>query len=329
MSTTDRRRFLQAAAGLVATPFIPSIEERQLLAAQPTAGRASAPAEPATDFPCGTLGKARVSRLICGGNLISGYAHARDLLYASRLMKAYFTDEKIMETWALCERHGINTMVFNPHDRRAVELYRRYRKERGGNIQFIAQLDGQPNGFERGMEEAMELDAIAIFLVGNLGDRWSREGDAGISRLRDFVARGQAMGFPTGVAGHELRTVRVCEQHGIAPDFYVKTLHTDDYLSARRPDQTKDVVDNYAVDNYWCKDAQETIEFMRSVSRPWVAYKVLAAGAIHPRRGFRYAFENGADFCLVGMFDFQIAEDAQLAREIVAACAQRSRTWNA
>jgi hypothetical protein len=48
---------------------------------------------------------------------------------------------------------------------------------------------------------------------------------------------------------------------------------------------------------------------------------VAAAGAIPPRAGFPYAFNRGADFILVGMFDWQIEEDAKLARRVVAAVA--------
>jgi len=89
------------------------------------------------------------------------------------------------------------------------------------------------------------------------------------------------------------------------------------------------VIDNYNVDNYWCKDAGETIEFMRSVRRPWLAYKVLAAGALKPLDGFKYAFENGADFCVVGMFDFQIAEDVEAARTVLAGLDRKPRPWMA
>ncbi len=132
-----------------------------------------------------------------------------------------------------------------------------------------------------------------------------------------------------GVAGHELRTVMAVEKAGFAPDFYMKTLHDTNYWSKRRTDQMKEVIDNYGIDNYWCMDPEETIEFMRTVKRAWLAYKVLAAGAIHPREGFKHAFENGADFAAVGMFDFQIAEDAAVAREVVQAAQNRERDWYA
>ena len=60
---------------------------------------------------------------------------------------------------------------------------------------------------------------------------------------------------------------------------------------------------------------------MNSLDEPWIAFKILAAGAIHPDNAFRYAFENGADFICVGMYDFQIVEDSnpnQLRNEIQA-----------
>jgi hypothetical protein len=46
------------------------------------------------------------------------------------------------------------------------------------------------------------------------------------------------------------------------------------------------------------------IDFMKTVKKPWIAFKVMAAGAIPPRKAFRHAFNGGADYVLAGMFDF-------------------------
>lgn len=70
----------------------------------------------------------------------------------------------------------------------------------------------------------------------------------------------------------------------------------------------------------------EVIEFMHTVKKPWIAFKVMAAGAIHPRRAFRYALNGGADFILAGMFDWQIAEDVGYFMEAMNQL-QRLRPW--
>ncbi len=95
--------------------------------------------------PIGRIGHVRISRLICGGNLIIGSAHDRDLSYIASLMRHYFTDRKIAETWQLCEQCGVNTMigpVNSPYalgEDPTIRMLRRYRREWGGRIQWIAQ----------------------------------------------------------------------------------------------------------------------------------------------------------------------------------------------
>ena len=51
---------------------------------------------------------------------------------------------------------------------------------------------------------------------------------------------------------------------------------------------------------------------MNNLEEPWIAFKILAAGALKPREAFSYAFNNGADFICVGMYDFQIVEDCNI-----------------
>jgi hypothetical protein len=88
------------------------------------------------------------------------------------------------------------------------------------------------------------------------------------------------------------------------------------------------VVNNPA-DNYWDLDPKRTIAFMQTVQKPWVAFKVLAAGAIRPESGFAHAFASGADFICVGMFDFQVEQDVALVRKLVPRIRNREREWMA
>jgi hypothetical protein len=322
-----RRRFLkQSFAASLAFPFLASFEEHALVAQENRPPRPAPPTAGQPTLPTGRIGPVTLSRLICGGNLISGYAHSRDLIYVSKLLKAYFTEEKIMDTWTLCEEQGVNTMIFGPSDQRALQIYRQYR-QRGGRMQCLGQLSPDRNQLATAVNEAADAGMVGAVLVGNDGDQWTREGD--VERIGQFVELVKAQGLIAGVAGHELRTIVTVEEAGIEPDFYMKTLHSENYWSKRQPHQTAEIIDNYAVDNYWCLDPVATIRFMQELERPWLAYKVLAAGAIHPRAGFQYAFENGADFCVVGMFDFQIAEDVAVARSVLHTTQNRPRAWMA
>ena len=326
--TLARRSFLKKSlAASLAAPFVMSVEEHRLLQAAP-AEPGLQPPEPAALCPRwrGAIGKVKMSRLICGGNLISGFAHSRDLIYVSNLLKHYFTDEKIMATWSLCEKHGVDTMIFNPEDQHVLEVYRKYRSQ-GGRIQYLAQISPKPSEFKTAVKQVVDDGAVGAFLVGNCGDEWTRDGKVGL--IGELVTLIKDQKIIAGVGGHELRTVAAVEKAGVSPDFYVKTLHSTNYWSKRQPGQDKDVIENYGIDNYWCKNPEETIRFMSELERPWIAYKVLAAGAIHPTTGFKYAFASGADFILVGMFDFQAAENVAFANEVLASQENRERNWMA
>jgi hypothetical protein len=80
-------------------------------------------------------------------------------------------------------------------------------------------------------------------------------------------------------------------------------------------------------DNMFCLFPEETIEFINRKNIPFMAFKILAGGAIYPQDGFKYAFENGADFICVGMFDYQIVDDVNIAIDTLANLANRQKPW--
>ncbi|MFB3902436.1 MAG: hypothetical protein ACE15E_03220 [Acidobacteriota bacterium] len=281
--------------------------------------------------PKGYIGNQELSRLICGGNLVAGFAHARDLIYVSPLLKTYFTDDKVIETLRLCEASGIDTAILRT-DENTIRILDKYWK-RGGTIKWLAQVYPKQGDLTGNAQKAIDHGAIGALVQGGIADKFIM--DNHWDWLEKAVAHIKRNRVLAGVAAHSLQVPIICERNGLDLDFYMKTLHNDDYWSAHPRENRPEFSiigeaqrdHNQYHDNMWCLDPGETVAFMATVKKPWIAYKILAAGAIPPKDGFRYAFENGADFACVGMFDFQVVENANIAVEVLSPTLKRSRAW--
>lgn len=266
------------------------------------------------------------SRIILGGNLLSGWAHSRDLIYVSQLVKAYHQKEKIFATLLLAEECGINTLLTNPI---LCSLIDEYWKRGIGKIQFISDCAGllyddkgaSPMPFNQYVDKvkkAIDTGAVACYIQGETADYYMGEGkpDA-IAKILDLIKQN---GILTGIGAHKIETIKACVDTGFQPDFWMKTLHHHNYWSAKNPEWH---------DNIFCFNTEETIAYMNTLPQPFIAFKTMAAGAILPKDGFRFAFENGADFVCAGMYDFQMVEDVNIACEILKSEIKRERPWYA
>jgi hypothetical protein len=338
---TDRRCFLargiMGAAGVGAV--YDSIEEKILLAAtQEGVAESGASKRPQTDvppgsLPCGKIGKVSMSRLVLGGNLIGGWAHSRDLMYASKLFKSYNTEAKVFETLELAQACGVNTIQVDPQAWGAVLKYNR---DRAAKMQTMVCLPLLADKVKMRDEVKLRVDQGATLLYSHGGNTDGHFMNGGkIEAVGQMVDLIRAQGVPAGVGSHSLEVTTACEKNKLDPDFYVKTFHIDRYWSATPRERRKefDWMDRHPDDhdanndNMWCNNPEETAAFMASVEKPWVAFKVMAAGAIRPNVAFSHAFRNGADFVLAGMFDFQIEGDVKFAIESVQKARNRKRPW--
>ncbi|MCJ7774149.1 MAG: hypothetical protein MUP22_13575, partial [Desulfobacterales bacterium] len=279
-------------------------------------------------MPSGRIKDTVLSRVMIGGNLISGFAHARDLIYVSTWLKKYFSDEKVIETLWLCEACGINTAVFRC-DENTIRILEKY-WSRGGKVQWLAQT--YPKGSDiTNVKTAIDHGAVGAFVMGNTADKIVFE-----NRIEDLITPIEyikSQGLIAGTAAHSIRVPMACAENGIKTDFFMKTFHHNQYWSATQldpnnpelPEQGPD--HNQSHDNIWCMSDKITADFFMNNTTPWIAYKVLAAGAIKPEDGIRHAFASGADFACVGMFDFQVIENTNITYDILNSDLKRERKW--
>jgi len=284
-------------------------------------------------MPTGKIGDITFGRLMSGSNLISMNMHARDLDYVGALATRYNTEERILMTLKLCEEHGINGIVLKNHNFKRFRLSK-YWDEWGGKMQWLADvITTDINKYEQLLEEHLELGASAAYLWGGASDIWYNQGKQGnIVRAYEIMRKHN---IPVGICAHRLEPIRFCEKEGLKPDFYMKTLHHDRYWSAH-PSENRRFIEMFEKespkhseyhDNMFCHEHEETVDFMKDVKVPWIAFKVLAAGAIAPKDGITYAFESGADFICLGMFDWQVREDVEIAIKAIEKSKNRKRAW--
>jgi hypothetical protein len=329
-----RREFLEAGVAAGAGALL-------LSAGRAVAGSAadSNPPPPQTGLPKGKIGKLEISRLLLGGNLLTHATHSRELRYVGSLAAHYNTEKKILETLALAEQQGINTLVIHTAGK-IVDLLKKHREKEGGKIQWIIcptnPIEPGLAKYEEQVQKLVDDGVDAIYVWGCQTDALNSQGKIDlVGKTVDLV---KTHGVPCGIGAHMLGVVQECEKNKIAADFYIKTFHHHQYNSAatvtvaghgagltEKGLNLKTLDANH--DAMWCFTPEETAAFMNGVAKPWIAFKVMAAGAIPPPDAFRYAFENGADFVLAGMFDYEIAEDVRIAAETLAKLPKRARPW--
>jgi hypothetical protein len=279
----------------------------------------------------GKIKNHEISRLIMGGNLIGGWAHSRDLLYVPSLFKAYNTEKKVYDTLILGEEAGINTINIGfPSN----ELIARYKKMTGSKLKVITQVapNMDKNDYFEFINKAVDFGVDIIQVQGNWCDWLVRDKKTEV--IGKMIEKIRSHGITAGLGAHTVDSLIACEQNGIIPDYYMQTMHHDKYWSAHprenrvafEVDGEKSPDHNKFHDNLFCLFPDRTVEFVNRTRVPVMGFKVLAAGAIEPADGFQWAFNNGADFICVGMFDFQLVEDVNIALDAISKV-NRKRPW--
>jgi len=276
-------------------------------------------------LPKGKIGNIEVSRMLLGGNLLTHFTHSRDLKYVYDLTAHYNTQVRIMETMALAEAHGVDTLSVHTAPG-IIDTIKKYRREWGGKMKCIvcptANITPDMKAYSDQVKQIVDDGVDAIYLWGVRSDGLVAGGKMDL--VAKAVQCAKDLGVPSGVGAHDLNVIKECEKNKVNSDFYIKTFHHHRYPTGPKPEQIKGPTAE--IPGYWCSNPEETATFMKTVEKPWLAFKIMAAGAIPPKDAFQYAFDNGADHVLVGMFDFEIAEDVKTLKDVLSSV-KRDRPW--
>lgn len=276
------------------------------------ASSASRAAEGST-LPTVPLGKYKVTRLIAGYNPIGGYSHSVPKL--SALMRDWFTPARTLEYVRRCEANGINTWQASIDPKVFDAL--RTAWDAGSKMQWICLM---PDATPEQWKQILALKPIAVVHHGEYTDRAFRAGSE--SQVRDFVKKAHDFGVMAGISSHSPTNIAKVEDSGWEQDFYMTCFHN----IRRDQDQVRSGLGDLPIDELYLQgDPARMVAVIRKVSRPCLAFKILAAGRMCNSRAtiesaFQFALGNikKTDGVIVGMFPIltdEIAENAAIARK--------------
>lgn len=266
------------------------------------------------------LGSYQVSRLIVGGNPISGFSHFSAEM--SREMVDYFTAERVKALLRRCEALGINTWQ-SRGDTHIMRLLHEYRLE-GGRIQWIAQTASEYADIFRNIRTIASYQPIAIYHHGTQTDRFWRAGQ--IDRTLDYLKAIRDTGVLVGLGTHIPEVIDYVESKGWDVDFYMTCLYN---LSRTREEAERLTGAAVQGEFFWDPDRQAMLRRVRQASKPCLIFKVYAASRkCQSPDTMRSALEEvlraakPTDCIVIGMFPKykdQVAENCLLFHEALQA----------
>jgi len=256
---------------------------------------------PTVDF-CGL----NPTRLIIGANPFGGFSHQSK--ERNEEMVAYYTVDRIIETWHRAEAAGLNTMITNNETPHVLEAVRQYLSN-GGALQWIAQVSFRnlPSMLDA-LDGVVETGCKAMYIHGALTDRLYKAGDE--KTLREWITHAKGHGLPVGVAGHDPRT------HAWVDSLDLVDFHTVCFFGCGSVHEGEG-------EKFQLRDLFPAVEQIRKIKKPCIGYKIMAAGRIDPKLAFDFAFQHikPTDVVNVGMHrgdkDDIVEENVGIVREIL------------
>jgi hypothetical protein len=295
-----------------------SITRRALLNSSAAALAAAAPERSA--LPGVAFGAHQVSRLIVGGNPVSGFSHVSPAL--DREMLDYFSAANIKSLLRASEQAGINTWMARG-DRHVIRILREYRNE-GGTIAWIAQSAPELSDFARNIREIKAAGAIGAYHHGGATDGMWAAGN--VEALREKLKPLRDSGLRIGLGTHTPEVLDYVESKGWDLDFYTTCLYN---LSRSRAEASKLAGRPVEGEFFHEPDREQMLKRVRQTTRQCLIFKVYGAGRrctseADMRAALRQVFEYAkpSDPLIVGLYPKhkdQVAENRRLLLDALGA----------
>jgi len=265
------------------------------------------------------LGPHSVSRLIVGGNPISGNSHVSPKL--STEMRDYFTGANAKKLLFACERAGIDTWQ-SRGDRHIMRLLNEYRAE-GGRMQWIAMTASEYGDPRVNIREISAMRPIAIYHHGTVTDEFWNTGK--IDQVYERLKIIRQTGAQVGLATHMPEVVDYVESKGWDLDFYMTCV----YNISRSPEEAAKVA-GHKVDGefFWDADREKMLSRVKRASKTCLIFKVYGATrqcatAASRQAAIDLAFQYAkpGDPVVIGMFPKygeQVRENCRLVLQALA-----------
>ncbi|MDP6636046.1 MAG: twin-arginine translocation signal domain-containing protein [Phycisphaerae bacterium] len=287
---TTRREFLQDTAVVSALAAVAGSAD----------ARGGPTTRPADAMPAIKLGKLKVSRLILGCNPFFGFAHGNPQASGSE-MKKWYTDERIMSVLDESAERGI-TAVWVPSYKRWIDVWNKYRKNGGKMPIWI----GQPDKYDKMADHitaCAKNGGKAICIQGACVDKAFAQKKFDL--VRKWLDLIHSFDLPAGIASHKPQTHLIAEEKKLPTDFYHQCV--------------------YQPENYKPECLKKALTTIRQLDKPVVAYKVLAAGRLAPKKAFAELLKQiePKDGLCVGVFPKKNTKEISENSTLVTQLSQR------
>lgn len=208
-----------------------------------------------------------ISRLIVGGNTVSGTSHVSSQLDGE--MENYFTSQNIKKMLSSCMKHGINTMQLRG-DKHIMRLIREFRLE-GGDMGWIAQSVPEAGSFDVNVSQMAGYNPVLMYHHGCVTDDLFKAGEYEELKRRLSVIR--KTGVPVGLCTHMPEVVEYAETHHWELDFYMCCVYNISVPERQEASRITGNEDPVFVET----DIPIMYKTIGAAQKPCLAFKILGA----------------------------------------------------